>query len=494
MRLTREHAKARVYILYTGGTIGMVLSDADNPASPLVPASKEELQPYIAGVEQEGIYWEIGGLVDRKGKPVPPLDSSDVNHEHWIYMAEAIEDVYRDFDGFVVLHGTDTMAYTASGLSFLLANLAKPVVITGSQLPIFSPRTDAIQNLVNAIYIAGYKAINLPLVPEVTICFADSLLRGNRTTKVSTSAMQGFDSPNYPKLGTIGEHIKINTEFIRPPSNNEQSPFYAYKTLNANVMDIGLFPGLRASQLESVLSLSDLQGVVLRTFGAGNAPSYSDFLDTIGKSIAKEKVILNVTQCVQGAVEMGLYEASSGLLERGVISGMDMTAEAALAKMMWILATEFGEQIQTQLQIAQRGEQSENLFDVRYGTIGRESEPQRLIQASASPAGQFRKAHLNRAVLRISEVGFEGLGEDEEIELRIFVNLPAAAGTSTDDPHYAGSFFYRNSQSANLLKDITPTIRRVAEDGRPIYITLVPIGDKRVWCKGLYLALFAKAD
>ena len=492
-----EKVKAKVYVLYTGGTIGMVPSDPDNPASPLKPASKDDLVKHVPGIgTQTGIYWEIGGLVDDKGEPVPPLDSSDVNATHWTYVAAAIERVYNDYDGFVILHGTDTMAYTASGLSFLLANLSKPVVITGSQLPISSVRTDAVQNFVNAMYIAGYKATGLPLVPEVTICFGDSLLRGNRVRKVSTSAWQGFTTPNFPKLGTVGEHIKINTEFIRPPANNQEAAFFAHKVLVTDVMDVGLFPGLKASQLAKLLELPDLKGIVLRTFGAGNAPGYKDFLDVVAKAVEEEKVILNVTQCLEGMVEMGLYEASSGLLERGVISGLDMTPEAALAKMMWILATETGDEIKTQLQIDQRGEQSESLFDVSYGRHGTAGKPLGTVKASGRPSGQFRKAHLQRAVLRISGVGFAETELRNDIELRVFINLPGATGeTPVDDPHCAVVFKqeYLGPDETTLMRDVTGTVRRVVEDGRPINIDLVPGGGKKIWCKGLYLALFARA-
>ena len=306
--ISRKEAKTSVFVLYTGGTIGMHRADPTNPASPLIPADKEALLQFVPALGvSEGIYWDIGALTDENGQEIEPLDSSDVEANHWIHMASAIERVYHDYDGFVILHGTDTMAYTAAGLSFLLQNLAKPVVITGSQLPISSVRTDAVQNFVNAMHIAGYKATELPLVPEVTICFGDSLLRGNRTTKVSTSSWQGFDSPNYPKLGTIGEYIKINADVVMKPANNED--FFAHKTLVTDVMDIGLFPGFKPSSLESLLELRDLQGIVLRTFGAGNAPGNPDFLNVISKAVKGEgrpgRVILNVTQCVEGMVEMG---------------------------------------------------------------------------------------------------------------------------------------------------------------------------------------------
>ncbi|HEY0076850.1 MAG TPA: asparaginase domain-containing protein, partial [Abditibacteriaceae bacterium] len=346
------------------------------------------------------------------------------------------------------------------------------------------------------LYIAGYKATDLPLIPEVTICFADSVLRGNRTTKVSSTQMQGFGSPNYPKLATIGEHINVDMRFVRPPATDK---FYVNTSLVTDVMDLVLFPGFKAEQLEALLGLPKVKGIVLRTFGAGNAPGYKDFLEAIRIGIEqKHKVILNVTQCVQGTVEMGLYAASSGLLERGVISGLDMTAEAALTKMMWTLATTAPddlEEVQTQLQISWRGEQSENLFDLRYTKgLGRESDPHEMIVSSASASSKFRKALLNRAVLRISDIGFENWGADESVELRVFVNLPSADNTtSLNDPHYAGTFTCLSGESASLLMDVTETVKVVTEDGRPVYINLLPVG-KKVWCKGIYLALFAKAE
>ena len=193
----------KVYVLYTGGTIGMVPSDDKNPNSPLKPADQVQLTKYISEeIKQQGIDWTIDGLTDDEGNAVGPLDSSSVGPKHWVYMTHAIEKAYKDNDGFVILHGTDTMAYTASALSFLLQNLGKPVIITGSQLPIFQPRTDAVLNFINALYVAGYRVTNLPRVPEVAICFGDALLRGNRTTKTSTSRWQGFEISQLPSSGT----------------------------------------------------------------------------------------------------------------------------------------------------------------------------------------------------------------------------------------------------------------------------------------------------
>ncbi len=393
------------------------------------------------------------------------------------------------------------MAYTASALSFMFTNLAKPVVVTGSQLPISELRTDAVQNFVNAVLIAGYRATGLPCIPEVVIAFGDVILRGNRARKMSVSRWQGFDTPNYPALGTIGEHIRINESLLRERPNNEEHRFHAVKKLVPEVMDVGLFPGFLPSQLKALLDLPNLRGIVLRTFGAGNAPGNPVFLKAIGDAIRgvgkPGRTILNVTQCPEGMVEMGLYAASSGLIEEGVISGLDMTPEAALAKMMWTLSRyKDSEDIQPQLQIDQRGEQSQSLFDVRYGSIGSKDEPLEVVHVSAQPSGQFRKELLKKALLRISGIGFSDTVKGEEIELRAFIHFPDAdADTPVTDSRFAASFkqAYEGSDSMVLLEEITKTFKDVVEPGAPINVTLVPMGGKKIWYKGLYMTLFTSA-
>lgn len=490
--VTYDNAKARVLVIYTGGTIGMVPSDSTNPDSPLTPGDKEQILTYVPGLGvKRGIYWQIEGLKD-----VPPLDSSDVNATHWLKMAEAIEEQYNNWDGFVILHGTDTMAYTTSGLSFLLGNLAKPVLVTGSQLPISDERTDARLNLANAMAIAGYKATGLPLVPEVVLCFGNRLLRGNRARKMSIADLNGFDSPNFPWLGKLGEHIEINRELLLSPANNEIAPFYVNKHLETNVMDIAIFPGLKAGALRALLvDNEDLRGVVMRTFGAGNAPGDPEFLEVLREAISeKDKVIINVTQCANGTVEMGLYAASSSLLELGVISGMDLTPEAALAKMFWILAAEAGSEITLQMQINQRGEQSESLFDLRYGAAGNESKPVDISKSAVQPPGTFKKDLLNKAVLRISGFNLADADSQEEFEIRVFVNLPNAnRDTPTTDPHCAACFKERYSElNKTLIKDITPKIRQFSEAGRAITLTVLSPTGSKFWYTGLFLGLFAR--
>ncbi|MEA2976419.1 MAG: L-asparaginase [Alphaproteobacteria bacterium] len=482
----------KVLVLYTGGTIGMVPADESNPASPLRPAPKDRLIKFVP-LRLKGraadIIWDIEGLTDENGEPVGPLDSSKVGPKHWKLMATAIGAAYEKYDGFVILHGTDTMAYTASALSFLLQNLGKPVIITGSQLPIFQPRTDAVMNFINALNIAGYRADGLmPLVPEVAICFGTVLLRGNRTTKVSTSRWQGFDTPNYPHLGQIGERIVIDKTVLRQvPAGS----FTANPRMKESVATIPLYPGMAAKVLGNMLKL-DVDGFILRTFGAGNAPDDSDFLNTLKEAIDAGKIVVNTTQCLEGTVEQGHYEASSGLQNVGVITGLDLTPEAALTKLMWLLEEDPAEAA-LQMQINQRGEQSGSSYDVPYGEVGKGGTFVDIGKLAQRPARDLKTDSLERAVLRISALEMEDAKTGEPVSIAIFVNLNGAnADTPTSVPQFAGylSGTYEGPKKTTLVRDITPTLKRVNEEGRTIYINLVPPAGKRFRAHGAYLTLF----
>ena len=482
--------QAKVLVLYTGGTIGMAPADADNSASPLVPQSKEELNKWLPrNMSELGIEWSLASLKDSGGEALEPLDSSDVNRVHWQHMARSIGDAYDNYDGFVILHGTDTMAFTASALSFMFVNLGKPVVVTGSQLPLSSPRTDGIANLVNSLLVAGYRAADLPRIPEVVLVFADVILRGNRARKMSASSWRGFESPNFPALGHIGEHIRIDPTLLRAVPDADNQPFYVRPGLSSAVIDVSLFPGLSAAQLEALFGLEDLRGVVLRTFGAGNGPSTPEFLDPVGRAVANRLTVVSVTQCPEGKVEAGLYENSSGLLERGVLSGIDMTPEAALTKLMSLLDNEPPAEVAVQMQIDQAGEMSESLFDLRYGLadddgnrIGASEEGPLVL--SEAPPGKFNRRDLTRAMLRVSHLGMGGL----EGEVKVLINHPNATwDVPVDDPRFACSLPTTDSM---LAVEITSTIRRVAEEGRNITLSLVPPKGKAVEVRGLSLALF----
>jgi L-asparaginase len=262
-----------------------------------------------------------------------PIDSSDVTISTWQLLADIIETNYEKYDGFVVLHGTDTMAYSASALSFMLENTAKPVVFTGSQLPIGKLRTDGKENLITAIEIASARRDNAPVVQEVAVYFESSLFRGNRTHKYNTEEFDAFESANLPALAQIGIHIFFNHALLLRPNG----PFCVHRSLNPNVGVLKLFPGINAGFVRGVLSSPGLRGLVVETFGSGNAPRDAWFVDALEEAIKAGLFIVNVTQCNEGFVEQGRYKTSSALSRIGVIPGADMTTEAALTKLMFLI-------------------------------------------------------------------------------------------------------------------------------------------------------------
>jgi len=337
--------KTNILLIYTGGTIGMV---KDYATGVLRAFDFSGLLKSIPELHQ--LECDIDTIsFDR------PIDSSDMHPKNWVQIVSIIEERYHSYDGFVVLHGSDTMSYTASALSFLLENLDKPVILTGSQLPIGDLRTDAKENLITSIQIASLRAKGVPVVREVGLYFEYKLYRGNRTTKINAEHFQAFASLNYPHLIESGVHLTVFEEYLLP--KKRKKPLIAHKIMDENVALLKLFPGINVSVLESILNTAGLKAVILETYGSGNAPTDKLFLDLLKKAVNKGIHVINVTQCSGGSVMMGQYETSTALKKMQVVNGKDITTEAAITKVMYMLGSGVSSQLfKTVFETSLRGE------------------------------------------------------------------------------------------------------------------------------------------
>ena len=448
----------KVLIINTGGTIGMVHNDPNDPTSPLRPAkdwheiAKEH--PILEKFPTD--YCQLD----------PLIDSSDMCLEVWVKIGEIIEKFYDEYRGFVILHGTDTMAFTASALSFMCKNLSKPIILTGSQVPLQFPRSDALQNLITAIQIAGNEVYGVRLVPEVAIFFRDTLLRGNRARKIDATNYFGFSSPNYPAIGEVGGDIKIIKDRILKPSHEK---FYLDKRFSNEVIVLELFPGLNFSYLKNIFKEgSGIKGVILKTYGNGNAPTSQEFLDFLEYISSQKIVIIDITQCTKGFVKMGLYEASAKLTDIGVISGTDLTPEAAVTKLMYLLgAYKDVKQIKRKMQVDICGEQTLSQYDFSFESDGEFND---YFETEIIVPKKLKKEYLLRSVARV--VGIKDR-EREDKDLVITMSIE-----SLDD--YNDNFIEPNSKIQKIVKKdkkdahilFDKSVKRILDSSRMVKITM----------------------
>lgn len=497
-----------VLVIYTGGTIGSKPSQPDDPESPQVVVPWEEYERATPELELVNKRFPIDCY-----EGIPPLDSCNVGPEQWRQMAQAIADHYDEYNGFVILHGTDTIVYTATALSFMLGNLAKPVILTGAQRSaMVSVRNDGTQNLLTALEFANPQAVGLPPIPEVCVYFGGKLLRGNRTVKRDTSGYDAYETPNIEPLGTAGDRITVNERLVRRV--DPDAKFTLRRRLSESVLPIFIAPGIQDTEMvERQLKTPGLRAVVVQAFGSGNIPTKPEFIELFREAHANGIVVAAVSQCRIGAVELGIYETSAALLEAGFVCAHDLTLEAAQVKLMCLLGDEdiLPEEVEDRFQRSIAGEQSMSLWLSRYkdgpGAIEHDggAPARRRIRGEALhlPVDRDR---IDRALLRLRAAELVGgradNGETAPVVIEIYTDLSEDDPLERDDPGFLGEFrrwprSLAEQQIAGdtgvLMFDLTDFVRgRVKAGDRVSFTVAVRTANAALTWEGVELAVYVR--
>lgn len=483
-----------VFVIYTGGTIGSMPKDPNDPDSPQIVVDwttfmkQEKAQDFT----QEKLGFRLGSYSTK------PLDSCNIGPAEWKEMADAIKKNYDDYEGFVILHGTDTMVYTASALSFMLQNLAKPVVITGAQLAfLFNPRNDGFQNMLTAIMIANPKHTKIPVIPEVAIYFSGKLFRGNRARKINASGYDAYQTPNYAPLAIAGESIQVDERLIRKIPQNKV--FTTQTKLEKNVVAVNFFPGIQDGEiLQKILSDTALKGVVLMAYGAGNIPTNPEIIQLLKDTTARGVVAYVVTQCGGGKVELGMYETSALLLEAGVVSGVDITPEAALTKLMVLLGDEDMNVHDVSLRTQQNlsGEQSLSIYTTEFkkdsnGNLHKELPRKRIPAENIQGLDSFENVdRVTRIMLRFRDGKIQNSSKGEAVEIGLFIDLGSDAELSEESPNYIGTFKKATNDIESILFfDITERSKKILSTRASFTVTMKSTTGTFEW-SSLELVLF----
>ena len=481
-----------ILVINTGGTIGMVNSDKNNPLSPLRPAKDWQEIAYKHPIlnTYSTDYTQINKLID----------SSDMAPEQWKEIAEIIYKNYQKYKGFVILHGTDTMAFTSSALSFMLKNLSKPVVLTGSQVPLQEQRTDALQNLISAIEVADYETFGHPLIPEVCICFRDSVIRGNRARKLDTNSYSGFKSPNYSPLATMGAEFIFNKKFIKSkPKKSEE--FHINTDLNPNIMVIELFPGFNPSVLKTIFdSNKDIKGLILKTFGNGNAPSSDKFFQVLHEIASSGVIIVNITQCPTGMVKLGRYQASSGLIDSGVITGIDLTPEAAVTKLMYLLGKNIPtSEVKKMMQKDLAGEQTLNHFQM---VFNEGFDTSKNLCSHIKIPGEVIFDKLKSATLHMKKIDIKDENV-KKLEIKFFINMSEASFETSAESEKCLAYIQKdlitdegerisNHHDINLITDISDKVKSLLKVGN--VASLYVYSNVDITCKEMNFGILTSVE